>query len=118
MLRARMTTLPFLLLAISCFVISDSDYPLISCLLCKSKTLWNIFMILDRNVRKTGREDMSRTRMTTLPFLPVALSPFVMSDSDNPLILCPLCKSKTLWNIFVILSRNVEQDQTTCRVQE
>ena len=58
---------------------------------------------------------MSSTRMTTLPFL---LSPFVIFDRDYPLILCPLCKSKTLWNIFMILGRNVEQDQTTCHVQE
>ena len=61
---------------------------------------------------------MLRTRMTTLPFLLLALSPFVIFDSDNPLISCPLCKSKTLWNILMILGRNVEQDQTTCRVQE
>ena len=33
---------------------------------------------------------MSCTRMTTLPFLLLALSPFVMSHSDYPLILCPL----------------------------
>ena len=59
---------------------------------------------------------MSRTRLTTLPFLLLALSPFVMSDSDYSLISCPLCKSKTLWNIFMILGRNVEQDQTLCRV--
>ena len=55
--------------------------------------------------------------MTTLPFLLLALSPFVMSDSDYPLILCPLCKSETLWNIFMIHVRNVEQDQMTYRVQ-
>ena len=61
---------------------------------------------------------MSRTRMTTLPFLLLALSPFVMSDSDYPLISCPLCKSKTLWNNFGILGRNVEHEQTTCCVQE
>ena len=61
---------------------------------------------------------MSHTRMTTLPFLLLTLSPFVMSDSDYPLTLCPLCKSKTLWNIFMIFGRNVEQDQTTCDVQE
>ena len=61
---------------------------------------------------------MSHTRMTTLPFLLLTLSPVVMSDSDYPLILCPLCKSKTLWNIFMILGRNVEQDQMTCHVQE
>ena len=71
-------------------------------------------MILGRNVEQY---DMSHTRMTTLPFLLSALSPFVMSDSDYPSNSCPLCKSKTLWNIFMILGRNVEQDQTCC-VQE
>ena len=43
---------------------------------------------------------MSLTRMTTLPFFVLALSHFVMSNSDYPLIPCPLCKSKTLLNIF------------------
>ena len=61
---------------------------------------------------------MLPTRMTTLPFLLLALSPFVILDSDYPLILCPLRKSKTLWNIFMILGRNVEQDQTVCHQQE
>ena len=61
---------------------------------------------------------MSHTRMTILPFLLLALSPFVMSDSDYPLSLCPLCKSKTLWNIFLIPGRNIEQDQTACCVKE
>ena len=56
--------------------------------------------------------------MTTLFFLLLALSPFVIFDSDYPLISCPLCKSKTLWNILLILGGNVEQNQTTCRVQE
>ena len=59
---------------------------------------------------------MSHTRMTTLPSLFLALSPFVIFESDNPLISCPLCK--TLWNIFMILGRNVEQDQMTCHLQE
>ena len=59
---------------------------------------------------------MMHTR--TLPFLLFALSPFVISDGDYPLISCQLCKSKTLWNIFMILVRNVEQDQSTRRVQE
>ena len=53
---------------------------------------------------------MSCTRMTTLAFLLLELSTFVIFDSDNPLILCPLCKSKTIWNIFMILGRNVEQN--------
>ena len=60
---------------------------------------------------------MSHTRMTTLLFLLLELSPFVMSDIGYPLISCPFSKSKTLWNIFMILGRNVEQDQTRCRVQ-
>ena len=37
---------------------------------------------------------------------------------NYPLISCPLCKSKSFWNIFMILVRNVEHDQTTCCVQE
>ena len=41
-------------------------------------------------------------------FLTFGLSPFYIFDRDYPLILCPLSKSKTLWNIFMILSRNVE----------
>ena len=59
---------------------------------------------------------MSRTRMTTLPFLLLALSPFVIIDSDNPLISCPLCKSKTFWKIFMTLGKNTELDQTAYRV--
>ena len=46
-------------------------------------------MILGR----TGSEDMLPTRMTTLPFLLLVFSPFVIFDKDYPLILCPLCKS-------------------------
>ena len=61
---------------------------------------------------------MSRSRMTTLSFLLLALFSFVIFDSDNQLISCPLYKSKTLWNIFMILGKNVEQDQTTGRVKE
>ena len=61
---------------------------------------------------------MLHTRITTLPFLVLVLSPFVIFDRDYPLILCSLCKTKTLWNIFMVLGRNVEQDQITNRVQE
>ena len=61
---------------------------------------------------------MLYTIITTLPFLLFALSPIVIFDSDCALILCPFCKSNTLWNIFMILGRNVEQDKMTCHVQE
>ena len=61
---------------------------------------------------------MLSTRMTTLPFLLLLLSPFVIFDSDYAFILCLLCNSNTLWNILMVLGRNVEQDETTCCVQE
>ena len=60
---------------------------------------------------------MLRKRMTTLPFLLLVLSPFVIVDSDSALILCLLCKSNTLWNIFMILGSNVEQDETMLHIQ-
>ena len=56
--------------------------------------------------------------MTTLPFLLLALSSFIIFDSDYSLISCPLCKLNTFWNIFMILGRNVEHDETKCHVQE
>ena len=62
---------------------------------------------------------MSHTRMITLPFLLLALSPFVIFDSDYALILCPLCKLNTLQNIFMILDRNTEQlEEIMCHIQE
>ena len=60
---------------------------------------------------------MSRTRMTSF-FLFLALYAFVIFGSDCALISRPLFKSNTLWSLFMILSRNVEQDETTCHVQE
>ena len=101
---------------------SDSDNPLILCPLCKSKTLWNIFMILGRKSR-TGPVHVSRTRMTSA----------FLSDSDyvptyrraggggggaivcemDPVGVsgqrrrrhkssCPLCNLNTLWDILMI----------------
>ena len=61
---------------------------------------------------------MLLTRMTTLPFLLLPLSPFVVVDSDYALISCPLCNSNTFWNILMVLGRNVEQEETTCCLQE
>ena len=40
---------------------------------------------------------MSCTKMTTLPLLLLVLSPFVMSDSDYPLISCLLCYFYDTW---------------------
>ena len=49
---------------------------------------------------------------------PVARRPLVIFDSDFALISCPLCNLNSLWNILMILGRNVEEDKTTCGVQE
>ena len=59
---------------------------------------------------------MSRTRITTIRFLLLPISPFVIFDSDYAFISCPLFKSNTLWNIFMKFGRNVEQDKMKCRV--
>ena len=74
--------------------------------LCNSNTLWNILMVFGRNIEQTS------IRMTTLPFILLVFSPFVIFDSDYALILCPLCILNKLWNIFMILDINVEQDET------
>ena len=51
---------------------------------------------------------MSHTRMTTLAFLLLELSPFCLK------IVCPF----VTWNILIVLGRNVEQDKMTCHKQE
>ena len=58
---------------------------LISCPLCNKNTLWNILMIFEV-------DEVMCTRKTTLALLLLALSPFVIFDSDYALISCPLCK--------------------------
>ena len=112
MLCTRMTTLPFLLLALSPFVIFDSDYALISCPLCKSNTLWKILMILDKNVEQNETMCHIQEWQLWLSYFGIN-SPFCLN-----LISCPLCNTNTPRNILMILCRNVEQGETTCCVQE
>ena len=81
--------------------------------LCYLNTLWNILMILGRYVE----QDQTSGHVQEWQF---CLSYF---KSYHPLfyvkkISCPLCNSNTLWNISMVLGRNVEQDQTICLVQE
>ena len=61
---------------------------------------------------------MSCKKLTTLHFLLLVLSPFVIFDTEYALIFCCFCKLKPLWNIFMIHYRNVEQDEKMCQVQE
>ena len=110
----RMTTQPSLLLALSTFVIFDIVYALISCLLCKSNTLWNILMILGSNEEQDQMTCHIQEWQLWL-FLLLELSPLLVFEYD---FLSLLCNMNTLQNILMILGRNVEQDEVTCWVQE
>ena len=63
---------------------------------------------------RTGLDDVSSTRMTTLAFILSCYFPLMVSE----VILCPLHNLKTVWNILTILYSNVEQVMTMCRIQE
>ena len=82
-----------------------------SCPLCNLNTLWNILMLLGRNV--------DQDKMTCcIQDWQLWLSYFL---SYHPLIgkrFCVLSVTQTLWNISMVLDRNVEQDAVTCSVQE
>ena len=58
---------------------------------------------------------MSHTRMTTLAFSLLELSPLLMFEFD---FLSLLCNTNTLWNMLMMLCTNVEQDEMTCCIQE
>ena len=91
MLHTRMTTLAFLLLELSPFILFEIDF---SSALYLEYTLEYFDGIWQKC--NTGPDDVSRIRMTILTFLLLALLPFIVFDSDKPLISCPLYKSKTL----------------------
>ena len=82
------------------------------CPFCNLNTLWNILMIFSRNV---GQDKTSRIQdwQLWLSYLWSYHPLFYLKK-----ISCPLCNSNTLWSILMVLGRNVEQDQTTCCVQE
>ena len=109
----QVTTLAFFVLESSPFVLF---FKLISCQLCNSNTFQNILIVFGRNVEQY--EMKCRVKELQLPFLLLALSPFIIFDSDYALVLCLLCKSNTLWNILMILGSNEEQDQMTCHIPE
>ena len=110
----RMTSLPFLLLALSPFVIFDSNYVLISCPLCKSNTLWNILVILGSNEEQDQRHVTYKNDNFGFLLL-LELSPLLVFEFN---FLSLLCSTNTLRNILMILGRNVKQDEMRCCVQE
>ena len=104
-----MTTLPFLLLVLFSFVIFNSDCVLISCLLCKSNTLWNIFIILVRNVEQDKMRCVQKWQLWLSyfwSFLPL----FCFWNGFR------VCNLNTLQSILVVLGRNVEQDVSHTRM--
>ena len=76
-----------------------------------SRTLWNILIILGSNDEQD--QTTSHTIMTTSAVLLLELSPFLMFEFDLSL----LCNTNTLWNILMMLGKNVEQDEMCC-IQE
>ena len=63
---------------------------------------------------RTGHDDVSRTRPTTLAFILSELFPLMVSDA----ISCQLHNSNSVWYIIMILYSYVEQVLTMCRIQE
>ena len=64
---------------------------------------------------RTGHDNVSRTRNGNSCYCTFwIISPLVIFLADS----CPLCNLNTLWNIFMILHRNVEQVLTICCEQE
>ena len=83
---------------------------LISCPLCNTNTLWNILMILDRNIELDEMTCWVQKWQLWFSYFWSYL--FCMN-----LISCPLCNSNSLHNILMILGSYLEQDETTCRLQ-
>ena len=84
-----------------------------SCPFCNLNTFWNILMILGRNVDQDEMTCHIQDWQLWLSYFWSYHPLFYLKK-----ILCLLCNSNTLWNISVVLGRNVEQDQTTCSLQE
>ena len=86
---------------------------LISCPLCNMNILRNILMILNRNVEQ---DEITCCILEWQLWLSYFWS-YLLFLCLN-LISCLLCNSSTLWIILILLGRNVEQDETTCCIQE
>ena len=76
-------------------------------------TLWNIFMIHGRNVEQDETTCHVQEWQLWHSFFWSYLPLFCLKQ-----ISCPLCNSNALQNILMAHGRNVEQDETTYRVQE
>ena len=93
---ASASTLPFLLLALSPFVIFDSDYALHSVSWIPFRTFW--WYLVEMQNRWA---DTSLTRVWVISF-------FFFFFFFFKLISCQLCNSNTLRNILMVFGRNVD----------
>ena len=84
-----------------------------SCPLCNVNTLWNILMILGRNVDQDEMTYCIQDWQLWLSYFWSYHPLFYLKK-----ISCPLCNLNILWNISMVLGRNVEQDEMTCNLQE
>ena len=84
-----------------------------SCPLCNLNTLWNILMMLGRNLNQDEMTCCIQDWQHWLSYFWSYHPLFYLKK-----ILCPLCNSNALWNSSLVLGRNVEQAQMTCHVQE
>ena len=108
MSHTRMTTLTFII----------SELFLLDCLRCSlsAPKIENPLVYYRDTLRlcRTGQDDVSRTRMTTLTFILFDYFSLMVSDE----ILCALLNLNALWCIIIILYSYNKQVLTTCGVQE
>ena len=83
------------------------------CPLCNTNTLRNILIIFGRNGEQDQMRCCIKERQLWLSYFWGCLSFLCLN-----LISCPFCYSNTFWIILILLGRNVEQDETTCYIQE
>ena len=86
---------------------------LILCPLCNTNTLLNSWMIFGRNVEQEEMKCCVWKRQLWLSYF-WSYHPFLCLN----LVSCPFCYSKTFCINLSFLCRNVEQDETTCCIQE
>ena len=89
------------------------------CPLNNSDTVRDIFMKLHTNVKHDRRHAEHMNHNYGLPsFGVIALWIWNIAISSNSIYSCPLCKVKTIWDIFMKSHTNVKHHETMYRTQE
>ena len=112
----RMTTLPFLLLElfpIVCLTVIIHWFRVHSV---SQRHFWIFLWYLIENVEQDQTMYRVQERQLCLSYFWQYLALLYLTVFIHWFLV--RCVSQTLWKIFMILGRNVEQDQRTCRIQE